>query len=82
MIVVTTPDWNAVEGTLQRYERGTPHDTWRPAGELIAIVAGQSGMGWGIGVDRPFSLIGTRSTCLVSAKHTVWGSSSVTMAVT
>jgi L,D-peptidoglycan transpeptidase YkuD (ErfK/YbiS/YcfS/YnhG family) len=50
MIVVTTPGWNAVEGTLRRYERGTPHETWRPVGEPIAIVVGQNGMGWGIGV--------------------------------
>jgi hypothetical protein len=50
MILVTTPDWNAVEGTLQRYERGTPHETWGPVGGPIAIVVGQKGMGWGIGV--------------------------------
>jgi hypothetical protein len=50
MIVVTTPDWNAVEGTLQRYERSTPHGAWRAAGEPIPIVVGQSGMGWGRGV--------------------------------
>jgi D-alanyl-D-alanine dipeptidase len=50
MIVVTTPDWNAVEGTLQRYERGTSQEAWRPIGEPIAIVVGQKGMGWGIGV--------------------------------
>jgi len=50
MIVVTTPGWNAVEGTLRRYERGTPHETWRPVGEPIPIVVGQKGMGWGLGV--------------------------------
>ena len=50
MIVVTTSDWNTVEGKLQRYQRGTPHEAWRPVGEPIAIVVGQKGMGWGIGV--------------------------------
>lgn len=50
MIVVTTSGWNAVEGHLQRYDRGTPHGTWRPVGEPIPIVVGKSGMGWGIGV--------------------------------
>ena len=50
MIVVTTPDWNAVEGTLQRYQRGTPQEAWRPAAGGIAIVVGKNGMGWGIGV--------------------------------
>ncbi|HXP10354.1 MAG TPA: hypothetical protein VN828_17770 [Acidobacteriaceae bacterium] len=56
MIVVTTPDWKSVRGTLQRYDRANPQDDWRPVGEPIAIVVGQSGMGWGIGVvatDNP-----------------------------
>lgn len=50
MIVVTTSDWTAVEGRLQRYERGAPHETWRQLGEPIPIVVGRNGMGWGIGV--------------------------------
>src|ERR1700678_2951491 len=50
MIVVTTPDWNTVEGTLQRYQRGSPQEAWHPVGEPIAIVVGKNGMGWGIGV--------------------------------
>jgi D-alanyl-D-alanine dipeptidase len=56
MIVVTTSDWNAVEGRLQRYERGTPRETWRPVGKSIPVVVGKSGLGWGIGVvatDNP-----------------------------
>ncbi len=50
LVVVTTPDWNAVEGRLQRYERATPHATWQPVGESIAIVVGKNGMGWGRGL--------------------------------
>lgn len=50
MIVVTTPDWNAVEGRLQRYDRGTPRERWRPVGEPIPIVVGKRGMAWGIGI--------------------------------
>jgi zinc D-Ala-D-Ala dipeptidase len=50
MIVVTTPGWNAVEGSLQAYERRTPHEMWRPVGRPIAIVVGVHGMGWGLGV--------------------------------
>lgn len=56
MIVVTTSDWNAVEGRLQRYDRGTPRETWRPVGNSIPVVVGKSGLGWGIGVvatDNP-----------------------------
>ena len=50
MIVVTTSDWNAVEGRLQRYERATVHEKWRPVGDPISIVVGKNGLGWGIGV--------------------------------
>jgi hypothetical protein len=49
-IVVTTSSWNAVEGQLQRCERATRHEKWRPVGEPISIVIGKNGLGWGIGV--------------------------------
>jgi L,D-peptidoglycan transpeptidase YkuD (ErfK/YbiS/YcfS/YnhG family) len=50
MIVVTTPDWNTVQGRLQRYERATSGAVWRPVGEAIPIVVGRNGMAWGSGV--------------------------------
>jgi L,D-peptidoglycan transpeptidase YkuD (ErfK/YbiS/YcfS/YnhG family) len=50
MIVVTTSEWNAVEGRLRRYERATEHKKWRPVGAPISIVVGKNGLGWGIGV--------------------------------
>jgi D-alanyl-D-alanine dipeptidase len=50
MILVTTSDWNAVEGRLRRYERTTVNEDWRPVGDPISIVVGRSGLGWGIGV--------------------------------
>jgi D-alanyl-D-alanine dipeptidase len=50
MIVVTTSDWNAVEGRLVRYERAAPREPWRPIGEPIPIVVGKNGLGWGIGM--------------------------------
>jgi L,D-peptidoglycan transpeptidase YkuD (ErfK/YbiS/YcfS/YnhG family) len=49
MIMVTTSDWNAVEGRLQRYERGAPGEAWRPVSTSIPIVVGKNGLGWGIG---------------------------------
>lgn len=49
MIVVTTSDWNAVEGRLQAYERSRHGEAWRPAGKPLAIVVGVHGMGWGLG---------------------------------
>lgn len=46
LIVVTTADWNAVHGTLQRYERTTPKKKWKAVGEPIAVVVGKNGFGW------------------------------------
>jgi L,D-peptidoglycan transpeptidase YkuD (ErfK/YbiS/YcfS/YnhG family) len=48
LIVVTTSNWGAVTGQLQRFERA--HKRWRPFGEPIPIVVGRNGMGWGIGL--------------------------------
>ena len=50
MIVVTTSDWNAIEGRLQRYERADTQQAWHPVGAPIPDVVGHNGMGWGIGV--------------------------------
>jgi hypothetical protein len=49
LIVVTTADWNAVDGHLQRYERGRVRDDWKAVGEPIPIVVGKTGLAWGIG---------------------------------
>jgi D-alanyl-D-alanine dipeptidase len=50
MILVTTSDWNAVEGRLRRYERATVHEDWLPVGDPISIVVGKNGLAWGIGI--------------------------------
>jgi L,D-peptidoglycan transpeptidase YkuD (ErfK/YbiS/YcfS/YnhG family) len=50
LIVVTTPEWNSVEGRLQRFERATVQEAWRPVGDPIPIVVGKNGLAWGIGV--------------------------------
>jgi len=50
LIVVTTPDWNAVDGRLQRYQRSSARSAWEPVGDSVAIVVGKHGMGWGAGV--------------------------------
>jgi L,D-peptidoglycan transpeptidase YkuD (ErfK/YbiS/YcfS/YnhG family) len=49
-IVVTTPDWNTVQGQLQRFERAGVHARWHPVGPPIAIVVGRNGLGWGLGL--------------------------------
>ena len=50
LIVVTTSDWNAVDGTLQRYQRPNPKKKWAPVGESVNIVVGNKGLGWGSGI--------------------------------
>jgi len=50
LIVVVTPNWDAVEGRLERFERSDPRESWRSVGEPIPIVVGSKGMGWGIGL--------------------------------
>jgi hypothetical protein len=67
MLVVTTAGWNAVDGSLQRYERSHAGASWRPVGAAVAIVVGKSGMGWGSGLmSVPSSLLGPDSG---PAKH-------------
>lgn len=50
LIVVTTSDWNAIDGQLQRYQRSSTDSPWSPTGDPISIVVGKKGMGWGIGI--------------------------------
>jgi zinc D-Ala-D-Ala dipeptidase len=50
ILVVTTSDWNAVAGTLQRYERAQAGDQWKAVGDPITVVVGENGLGWGAGV--------------------------------
>jgi D-alanyl-D-alanine dipeptidase len=50
ILVVTTQDWNGVDGTLQMYERPQARKRWKAVGESIPIVVGKKGLGWGAGV--------------------------------
>jgi hypothetical protein len=46
LLVVTTPEWNAGFGMLQRYERSSTSRTWKSVGHPVAVVVGQNGLGW------------------------------------
>jgi len=50
MIVVTTPEWTAVQGTLTRYERRGPK--WVKVREPIPVVVGRAGLGWDPALTR------------------------------
>ena len=49
LIVVTTADWNATAGTMQRYEKRLLR--WRAVGPPIDIVIGRTGLAWGRRTD-------------------------------
>ncbi len=40
LIVLMTPDWNAVNGTLRRYQRESVTDAWRPISGSVPVVIG------------------------------------------
>ncbi|HLW52428.1 MAG TPA: L,D-transpeptidase family protein [Candidatus Angelobacter sp.] len=50
IIVVTTADWDAVGGTLQRFQRAHAGAKWAPVGTPVQVVVGKTGLGWGVGV--------------------------------
>ncbi len=50
ILVVTTADWNGVDGTMQAYKRPQAHKKWKAVGAPIAVVVGKNGLGWGAGV--------------------------------
>ncbi len=49
MLLVTTAEWSATDGALQRYQR-EPGGDWRAVGEPVPVVVGRSGLGWGRGL--------------------------------
>ncbi|PYS78046.1 MAG: hypothetical protein DMF67_16135 [Acidobacteria bacterium] len=51
LVVVTTRGWDAVRGTLRRFERKNSKAKWQPVGAAIPVVVGRSGLGWGTGLN-------------------------------
>jgi D-alanyl-D-alanine dipeptidase len=58
ILVVTTQEWNGVEGTLQIYERSKARKRWKAVGDPIHVVVGKNGLGWGAGVAADAGLRG------------------------
>lgn len=50
LLVVVSPDWNAIEGTLYRYQRAHSALQWELAGAPIPVTLGKHGMAWGRGL--------------------------------
>jgi L,D-transpeptidase catalytic domain len=51
LLVVTTPEWNAYFGVLQRYERSAANAPWIVVGHPIAVVVGKNGLAWDAGSE-------------------------------
>jgi len=49
LLVVVSSDWNAVDGTLYRFQK-SPSGEWEFVAPGFPIVLGKQGMGWGRGV--------------------------------
>ena len=50
ILVVTTSDWNSVEGSLERYDRSQSTTSWKKVGGPITVVVGKTGLAWAAGV--------------------------------
>ena len=44
LVLVTTPTWNAIEGTLQCYERKKFAYGWKPVGDPVPVIIGEDGL--------------------------------------
>jgi D-alanyl-D-alanine dipeptidase len=52
LLLVTTPNWNSVDGTLRRFEK--QDGKWQSVGEATRIVVGKNGLAWDGVADLPF----------------------------
>jgi D-alanyl-D-alanine dipeptidase len=53
-ILVTTNNWNAVQGTLQRYARTSTRSSWKAVGGTVNVVVGKSGLALGNSILTPY----------------------------
>jgi D-alanyl-D-alanine dipeptidase len=47
LIVVTTPSWDSISGTMRRFTRVRPTLEWRADGAPVRVVVGRTGLAWG-----------------------------------
>jgi D-alanyl-D-alanine dipeptidase len=50
LVLVTSADWDAPTGKLQRYQRSKAGGGWAKVGKQIPVAVGKAGMAWGIGL--------------------------------
>ena len=54
MLVVTTPGWNNVDGTMRRFEK--QDGKWQPVGGAFPIVVAKNGLGWDANTEVPAAI--------------------------
>jgi D-alanyl-D-alanine dipeptidase len=50
LVLVTTSDWQVVDGEMRLYERDSIDGDWKMVGQKISVVVGRNGMAWGNGL--------------------------------
>lgn len=50
MVVITSSDWTATTGQMQRYVKTGSAAAWKAEGAAIAVALGKTGMAWGRGL--------------------------------
>jgi len=50
VLLVLTDGWDAVSGTMRRFERSSAAGPWQSVGPAVPVVVGRSGLAWGSGV--------------------------------
>jgi len=53
LVLVTTADWDANQGRMQRFERAGGQ--WHAVGDAAAVTIGRAGSAWGLGLHAPQS---------------------------
>src|SRR3954471_24451313 len=49
LVVVTSPDWTAIQGEMRTFERASDAAAWQNVGDPLEVALGRAGMGWGRG---------------------------------
>ncbi len=50
LVLVVTPEWGSTTGRLQRFQRTDSTAEWTAVGEVVEVVVGRAGLGWGRGL--------------------------------
>ncbi len=51
-VVVTTKDWNTIQGKAQMFERKSAKAKWKAVGQTFPVVVGKNGLAWGAGLHE------------------------------